>query len=281
MGIKVLPPDVNASAAMFAAEGTDVRFGLNAVRNVGHAVVESVVAARGPGYASFADFLSKVPAAVCNKRVIESLIKSGAFDSLGQPRRGLMLIHERAIDAAAGVKRNAAFGQDSLFGDDPGFSTAFEVPVPAGDWDKPTRLAFEREMLGRYVSDHPLLGREAALAGVTDATLAELLAEAPGDDGDGRVATVAGILSGVQRKVTRQGAAWASATLEDLEGAVELMVFPAVYQRCEGLLADDAIVVVRGRLDRQEEVPRLVAMDVMPLADDAPQTANRAGTSAR
>jgi DNA polymerase III subunit alpha len=271
MGIKVLPPDVNASAANFAAEGTDVRFGLAAVRNVGAAAVEAIIAARESRgrFTSFADFLRKAPAAVCNKRVIESLVKAGAFDSLGQSRRGLMLIHEQAIDSAVGVKRNEALGQDSLFGDDPGWATTFEVPVPRGEWDKPTRLSFEREMLGRYVSDHPLLGAEAELAAATDCSVGELLAAAEhlalgegGGHADGRPVTVAGILSGVQRKVTRQGASWASAVLEDLEGAVEVLFFPATYQRSERLLADDAIVVVRGRLDRDEDAPRLVAMDV-------------------
>src|SRR6185437_9628075 len=133
---------------------------------------------------------------------------SGAFDSLGQARRGLMLIHEQAIDSAVGVKRNEALGQDSLFGgDDPGWAVTFEVPVPGGEWDKSTRLSFEREMLGRYVSDHPLLGQQDALAAVTECSIGELLgAEQPpgADAGEDRVVTLAGILSGVQRKVTRQ-----------------------------------------------------------------------------
>jgi DNA polymerase-3 subunit alpha len=263
MGIKVLPPDVNASAADFTAVGTDIRFGLAAVRNVGTGVVAAIVAARqGGGFASFSDFLRKVPVSVSNKRVIESLIKAGAFDSLGHPRRGLMLISERAVDSVMSVKHNEAMGQDSLFGADPSSAVTFDVPVPAGDWDKATLLAFEREMLGLYVSDHPLLGRERALQQVADCSLAELLAS-----GEGRVAAVAGLLSGVRRKVTRQGAAWATAILEDLAGAIEVLFFPATYQRYAGILAedvlaDDAIVVVRGRLDRSEEAPRLVAMEV-------------------
>jgi DNA polymerase-3 subunit alpha len=268
MGIKVLAPDVNASTADFAADGTDIRFGLAAVRNVGTPVVAAIVAARAAGgaFASFADFLRRVPASVCNKRVIESLVKAGAFDSLGQPRRGLMLIHGRAIDAVISVKRNEAMGQDSLFGDDLGSAAIFEVPVPPGDWDRGTRLAFEREMLGRYVSDHPLLGREGALAAAADRSLAELLEAAEGPEpGPDQVVTVAGILSGVQRKATRQGASWASATLEDLEGAIEVLFFPALYQRRQDLLADDAIVAVRGRLDRQGEAPQLAALDITAL----------------
>jgi DNA polymerase III subunit alpha len=259
MRIKVLPPDVNASAAVFTPVGTDIRFGLAAVRNVGATAVAAITAAResAGAFTSFADFLGKVPAGVCNKRVIESLIKAGAFDSLGQPRRGLMLICERAIDSVMGVKRNEALGQDSLFGSSPESAATFEVPVPAGEWTKATLLAFEREMLGLYVSDHPLLGREAALERLTECSVAQLLTSA-----DGRVATVAGILSGVRRRVTRQGAAWASATLEDLGGAVEVLIFPATYERCATLLADDALVVVRGRLDRTEEVPQLVAMEL-------------------
>jgi DNA polymerase III subunit alpha len=272
MGIKVLPPDVNASTAMFTAVGEDIRFGMAAVRNVGANVVESIVAARTAkgAFTGFADFLRKVPVNVCNKRVIESLIKAGAFDEFGDSRKGLVLIHEQAIDTVIDVKRNEAIGQDSLFGDDTESAATFDVPVPAGEWDKQARLAFEREMLGLYVSDHPLLGLEHVLAAATDCSVAQLVGSAEdeaerggrGERGDAQVVTVGGILSGVQRKVTRQGNAWAAATLEDLEGAIEVLFFPATYQQCLTLVIEDAVVLVKGRLDRREEVPKLVAMEV-------------------
>ncbi len=273
MGITVLPPDVNASSATFTPVGGDVRFGLAAVRNVGTNVVDAIVAARQArgAFTSFADFLRKVPANVCNKRVIESLIKAGAFDSLGHPRKGLVLIHEQAVDTVIDVKRNEAMGQDSLFGGDAEIEASFEVPVPEGEWEKPALLGFEREMLGLYVSDHPLLGIEHILSSVTDCSVAQLLSAAAEDSErmprGGRndaqpVVTVGGILSGVQRKVTRDGNPWAAATLEDLEGALEVMFFPKTYAECATQIADDAIVIVKGRLDRREESPKLIAMEV-------------------
>src|SRR5215472_1122816 len=273
MGIKVLPPDVNASTAMFTPVGEDIRFGMAAVRNVGTNVVESIVEARTSkgAFESFADFLRKVPVNVCNKRVIESLIKAGAFDSFGHPRKGLLLIHEQAIDNVIDSKRNEMNGQFSLFDDDVEAAAAvFDVPVPDGEWDKRTLLGFEREMLGLYVSDHPLLGLEHVMGEKTDCSIGQLIGSAEEDAergqrpdrGDGQTVTVGGILSGVQRKVTRQGAAWAAATLEDLEGAIEVLFFPATYQTCMTTVIDDAIVVVKGRLDRREEVPKLVAMEV-------------------
>jgi DNA polymerase III subunit alpha len=272
MGITVLPPDVNASAATFTPVGGDIRFGLAAVRNVGTNVVEAIVAARtGKGaFTSFSDFLRKVPVNVCNKRVIESLIKAGAFDSLGHPRKGLELIHEQAIDTVIDVKRNEAMGQDSLFGSDPEIEASFEIPVPDGEWEKATLLAFEREMLGLYVSDHPLLGVEHILGAATDCSVAQLLGSAAeetervprGERSDAQPVTVGGILSGVQRKVTKQGMPWAAATLEDLEGAIEVLFFPATYAECATLIADDAIVIVKGRLDRREDSPKLVAREV-------------------
>jgi len=272
MGITVLPPDVNASAATFTPVGGDIRFGLAAVRNVGTNVVDAVVAARSSkgAFASFSDFLRKVPVNVCNKRVIESLIKAGAFDSLGHPRKGLVLIHEQAIDTVIDVKRNEAMGQDSLFGGDAEIEASFEIPVPDGEWDKSTLLGFEREMLGLYVSDHPLLGIEHILTATTDCSVAQLLGAAAedaerggqGERGDAQQVTVGGILSGVQRKVTRQGMPWAAATLEDLEGALEVLFFPATYAECATLLADDAIVIVRGRLDRRDDAPKLIAREV-------------------
>ena len=272
MGITVLPPDVNASAATFTPVGGDIRFGLAAVRNVGTNVVDAIVAARSAkgAFASFSDFLRKVPVNVCNKRVVESLVKAGAFDSLGHPRKGLVLIHEQAIDTVIDVKRNEAIGQDSLFGGDAEIEASFEIPVPDGEWDKSTLLGFEREMLGLYVSDHPLLGIEHILSAATDCSVAQLLGSAaedaergvPGERSDAQQVTVGGILSGVQRKVTRQGMPWAAATLEDLEGALEVLFFPATYAECATLIADDAIVVVRGRLDRRDDSPKLVAREV-------------------
>ena len=272
MGITVLPPDVNASAATFTPVGGDIRFGLAAVRNVGTNVVDAIVAARSAkgAFISFSDFLRKVPINVCNKRVIESLVKAGAFDSLGHPRKGLVLIHEQAIDTVIDVKRNEAMGQDSLFGGDAEIEASFEIPVPEGEWDKPTLLGFEREMLGLYVSDHPLLGIGHILSAATDCSVAQALGvavedaerAAHGERSDAQPVSIGGILSGVQRKVTRQGMPWAAATLEDLEGAIEVLFFPATYAECATLVADDAIVIVKGRVDRRDESPKLVAREV-------------------
>ncbi|MBV8575194.1 MAG: DNA polymerase III subunit alpha, partial [Acetobacteraceae bacterium] len=207
MGIKVLPPDVNESVATFAAVGTDIRFGLAAIRNVGTNVVDAVIAARKSQgqFNSFTEFLRKVPLVVCNKRVIESLIKAGAFDSFRNARKGLVLVHEQAVDAVIDIKRNEAIGQDSLFGGDAEAEAVFDVPVPAGEWDKSTLLNFEREMLGLYVSDHPLFGIEHIIARESDCSLADLTgddAEArprAGDRSDAQIVKVGGILSGVQR----------------------------------------------------------------------------------
>ena len=278
MGVKVLPPDVNASIATFTAVGADVRFGLAAIRNVGANVVEAIVATRKSKgeFTSFADFLRKVPAVVCNKRVIESLVKAGAFDSFGHPRKGLALIHEQAVDSVIDLKRNEAIGQDSLFGGDDQAEAAFEVAIPDTEWDKKTRLNFEREMLGLYVSDHPLLGIEHLIANGTDITVAELMATAAAEDGeedddrpvaqagrnDGQIVKIGGILSGVTRKVTKKGDTWAAATLEDLGGAIEVLFFPNSYQLYATAIADDAIVVVKGKVDRRDDVPKLIAMDM-------------------
>jgi DNA polymerase-3 subunit alpha len=266
MGIKVMPPDVNESAGPFTPVGTDIRFGLAAVRNVGVNVVDAVVRGRANApYKDFHDFLAKVDAVVCNKKTIESLIKAGAFDSLGHPRRGLLAVHADSIDAYADLKRNQAIGQFDLFGDALGDSDASPVgamtaPIPQVEWDKRELLTFEREMLGLYVSDHPLLGIEHILAKAADTTIAALSEE--GVVPDGAVVTLAGMLTGVQRRITKQGKAWASATLEDLAGAVEALFFPNTYELVGSYIAEDAIVVVKGRIDRRDETPRIMAMDL-------------------
>jgi DNA polymerase-3 subunit alpha len=276
LGIKVLPPDVNESDANFTPRGTDIRFGLAAIRNVGANVVAAICEARRAQgrFLDFRDFLAKVPPLVCNKRVVESLIKAGSFDSLGHTRRGLTTVYEPALDASIEVKRNEAIGQDSLFGGDDEDGLALELdvvpPIPVGEWDKSVLLAAEREMLGLYVSDHPLLGVEHVLAASAECSIAALTTDETRQDG--AVVTVGGLVSGLQRKVTKQGNPWALATLEDLEGAIEVMFFPATYQQCATLLAEDAIILVRGRLDRREDVPKLIAMDVtVPDLSDGPR----------
>jgi len=272
MGIQVLPPDVNESAGPFTPVGKDIRFGLAAVRNVGHNVVEAIARCREEKgkYQDFYDFLSKVDAVACNKKTVESLIKAGAFDSMGHSRKALLAVHAEAIDAYADVKRNEAAGQFDLFGAfggtaDAPAGTAVAMPtIGDGEWDKRDKLAFEREMLGLYVSDHPLAGLEQLLQNSADTTIAALNEE--GSVPDGQVVTLAGILTGVQRRITKQGRAWASATLEDLAGGVEALFFPNTYEVIGQFIAEDAIVVVKGRVDRRDDTPRIMAMD-MSLPD--------------
>jgi DNA polymerase-3 subunit alpha len=275
MGIKVLPPDVNESDADFTPRGTDIRFGLAAIRNVGENVVAAIAATREEKgrFSDFKDFLRKVPAQVCNKRTVESLIKAGAFDSLGDSRRGLLEKHADAIDLIIDIKRNEAIGQDSLFGgavesgDD---DATLDFQVSVGEWDKATLLAFEREMLGLYVSDHPLFGIEHVLAAATECSIATLTGSE--ERTDGSQVTVGGLVSALQRKVTKKGDVWAIATVEDLEGAIEVMFFPQTYQLYATTLAPDAVVVVRGRLDRREDVPKLIAMELtLPDLTEGPR----------
>ncbi|MFG3707561.1 DNA polymerase III subunit alpha [Micromonospora sp. NPDC047670] len=275
MRIQVLPPDVNTSAGPFTPVGKEIRFGLGAVRNVGANVVASIMRCREEkgDYTDFYDFLSKVDAVVCNKKTIESLIKAGAFDSLKHPRKALLAVHAEAIDAYADVKRKEAVGQYDLFGagfgDTETSSTTVMPVIGEGEWDKRDKLAFEREMLGLYVSDHPLFGLEHVLGAAADCTIAALSEE--GTVPDGAVVTLAGILSGVQRRVTKQGRAWASATLEDLAGGVETLFFPNTYEVIGQYIAEDAIVVVKGRVDRRDDTPRIMAMDMsMPDVSSNP-----------
>ncbi|MBM7515309.1 DNA polymerase III subunit alpha [Nocardioides nitrophenolicus] len=268
MKIQVLPPDVNESAHNFTAVGRDIRFGLTAVRNVGSNVVDGIVEARREKgrFTDFNDFLSKVPATVCNKRVIDSLIKAGAYDDMKHLRRALVAIHETAVDQYVDIKRNEAIGQDSLFaglGDDDGGDGGFGVSVAIPDideWDKMTLLGHEREMLGLYVSDHPLLGLEHVLSNGTDCTIGQLVTDE--SRAHNSTVTVAGLVTSIQRKITKNGDPWATVTLEDLEGAIDVLLFPSSYRLAAPYLTEDAIIRVRGQLDTDREPAQLRGQEV-------------------
>jgi DNA polymerase-3 subunit alpha len=275
MKIQVLPPDVNESQANFTPVGNDIRFGLTAIRNVGANVVEGIVAARAEKgrYVDFNDFLEKVPALVCNKRVVESLIKAGAFDDVKHKRRALVAIHEQAVDQYVDIKRNEAIGQDSLFGgvDDTssGFGVSVAIPDDIDEWDKTTLLGHERDMLGLYVSDHPLLGLEHVLSVGTDCTIGQLLLDE--ERPHGTTLTVSGLVTSVQRKITKRGDTWATVTLEDLDGAIEVLLFPSTYQLASTLLVEDSILRVKGALSRDKEQPEIRAQEVtVPDLSDGP-----------
>ena len=260
MGITVLAPDVNESTLTFAPVGDDIRFGMGAIRNVGANVVEGMIAAREEKgrYESFNDFLKKVPLQVCNKRTIESLIKAGAFDDLGHTRRSLSLIHEAAVDAAVAVKRKEAAGQFDLFGSlgmDDALGDELTVTIPdVPDWDRREKLNFERDMLGLYVSDHPLRGLERALSDAASHSVHDII----GEDShvrDGETVTIAGMLTGVSRRIAKSsGNQYASVELEDPSGAtITVMFFSRAYETMGAALADDLICSIRGRVQRRDD----------------------------
>lgn len=264
MGIKVLPPDVNTSDADFSPHGDNIRFGLAAIRNIGENVVASIKRTREEkgSFSSFSDFLAKVEIQVCNKKTIESLIKGGAFDSFGSSRKGLMAIHLDALDAIVESKRAEALGQYDLFGD-AGTSlqsvAGSDLAISAEEWEKSILLSYEREMLGLYVSDHPLLGVEGKLRSLTDMPISQLNDESVTHE---QIVTIAGLITSVSRKVSRQGNAWAMVSIEDLEGAVDALFFANTYTQYAESLAEDRIVVVRGRLDKRDENIRFMALEI-------------------
>ena len=276
MGITVLPPDVNSSEVDFAPlrQGADeggqqqIRFGLSAVRNVGELVVEAIIAARTHhgAFTDFADFARKVDGPVLNRRTLESLVKAGAFESLStpqqpHPRKGLLQVFEAIVEQAIATKRAEAEGQFSLFDSfagpaEPVARLVEAVVIPDVEYDRAEKLAAEREMLGLYVSDHPLLGLERLLQDISPRSIPQTLAGA-----NGAPLTLAGIFTGKTRKFTRKGEPYATGTLEDLEGGVEIICFPAVYNQSDELLTEDAVLCVKGRLDNGD-TPKVIVSEV-------------------
>ena len=280
MGVEVLVPDVNVSASDFiGVDGPDgeraIAFGLSAVRNVGEGLVALILAEReanGP-FLDFYDFCDRVDTSVLNKRTIESLVKAGGFDAMGYSRKGLLGFYDKIIDETVARRRKEAEGQFDLFSmaePDPSGADVggTRYTIPAEDFDKRQRLAFEKEMLGLYVSDHPLMGAEASLRRRTECTISDL----EGAE-ESSVRTVGGLCTSLQRKWTKKGDLMAVFVLEDLQASVEVMVFPKTMQLYGHLLEDDAVVVVKGRVDTRDDQPKLMATELErfePITDGAP-----------
>ncbi len=267
LGITVLPPDVNESGLNFASVGTDIRYGLGAVRNVGANVVASLINTRTDKgrFTDFSDYLNKVDIAACNKKVTESLIKAGAFDSLKHPRKGLFLVHTDAVDSVLGTKKAEAMGQFDLFGGDPsdggaGADAVFTIRVPDEEWDDKHKLALEREMLGLYVSGHPLNGVAHLLATQVDTAIPAIL---DGDVANETMVKVGGILASVNRRVNKNGIPWASAQLEDLTGGIEVMFFPHTYSAFGAEVIDDTVVLVTAKVAIRDDRISLIANDLV------------------
>ncbi|HET8994605.1 MAG TPA: DNA polymerase III subunit alpha [Rhodococcus sp. (in: high G+C Gram-positive bacteria)] len=264
MGITVLPPDVNESHTNFTSVGEDIRFGLGAVRNVGTNVVASIVKGREEKgrYVDFSDYLGKIDTVACTKKVTESLIKAGGFDSLKHPRKGLLLVHADAIDAVMSTKKAEAIGQFDLFGGadaDESVASVFNVRIPDEEWDSKHLLALEREMLGLYVSGHPLNGVEHVLAAQSDTQIPTIL---EGGLKDGSQVTVGGILASVNRRINKNGLAWASAQLEDLTGGIEVLFFPQSYAVYGMDVVEDSVVLVKARVSIRDDRISLIANDL-------------------
>ncbi|MEK9602176.1 MAG: DNA polymerase III subunit alpha, partial [Pontimonas sp.] len=268
MGIKVLPPDVNESIATLSGVGDYLRFGLGAISFVGVGVVQAIREARETrgAFESFHDFIKKVPSTVLNKRTIESLIKGGAFDGLGHTRRALYDIHESVVESASRERRaeehgDVGFDFDSLF-EEAGEPTTDLVP-DRPEWSRKELLSLERDMLGLYVSDHPLAGLEVTLASEAEMTIAELLAS---EREDGESVTIAGLMTAVNHRVARNsGNPYAGVTIEDFGGEVSVMFLGKTYKNYQADLVEDSIVSLRGRVSRRDDGVGLHAIELVPL----------------
>ncbi len=267
-GMVVLPPDVNSSGKDFTAVGDGIRFGLAGIRNVGEGVVDRIVEARTEtgAFTSLQDFCERVDMRQMNKKTVEALIKAGAFDSTGYTRKHLMTMMDAAVEAGVKRQRDIESGQGSLFdmfGADDEFSSP--VPPPDGDeWDKRIKLAFEKEMLGIYVSDHPLRDIEAVVRDAAGYSLG-----ARDDLPDGTTGWFAGLALSVEAKPTKSGKMMGTFVLEDLDGSCEVVLFPQAFEQYRDMLADDAVVRVRAKLEESDRGRKLIAQEIMQFDGSA------------
>jgi DNA polymerase-3 subunit alpha len=260
MGIEVLPPDVNESQLDFAVVEGKIRFGLSAVKNVGEPAARAIIRAREEGgpFASIWEFCERVDPQASNKRALESLVKCGALDSTGSTRKGMLDALEAALSHGARAQSDRLLGQSSLFGEEEKLEN---VPISAEEFEKAELLRLEKEVLGLYVSEHPLHSIRDQLRRKTDCSLADVERRR-----DGEVVTVGGIVSALKHLTTKKGEPMVFMRLDDVTGGAEVVVFNSVYAQSRELCTTDRVLVIKGRVDhKQEGDTKLLAMDVAPF----------------
>jgi DNA polymerase-3 subunit alpha len=291
MGIEILPPDVNLSDHDFVVFEGNIRFGLDAVKGVGYAAVEAIKAAREDGgpFHSIWDFCARVDARAVNKKAIEALIKCGAFGSTGATRKGMLMVLEQAQGAGQKAQQDLEIGQGSIFdsfdfggggASDNGAAAAFAAPahppIPTEEFEQPELLAVEKESIGLFISAHPLKQVREALREVVDCPLAELAARKDRD-----WVSAGGIITAAKKIRTRNGEHMMFATLDDLEGSVEILVFGKALAEYEGALGVDSVVVVRGKVDHKDaDKTCLVVQSVEPFVPTPEEIARAKATAA-
>jgi DNA polymerase-3 subunit alpha len=277
LGIKVLGPDVNASHKQFAVADSAIRFGLAAIKNVGEGAVESVLEVRtasGP-FGSFFDFCRRVDLHKVNKRMLEGLIKAGAFDSTGARRSQLIAVLDQAVEEGASAQRERDLGQTSIFGEEMnGHGSSASLPSPllpaVAEWDQAQRLKYERELTGFYISAHPLTRYEATMGALSTATTAALK-----DCADGSEVKMCGIIASVKSMLTKKGDRMAYLTVEDLLGTTEVIVFPDLFRTAGDLIAPERIVRITGSIDRGDKGTKIRGSKIEPLAEVQAQSIKR------
>lgn len=276
MGIHVLAPSINESVGKFSVSGSAIRFGLHAVKNVGNGIIRSIVKNRNEeGYTSFLEFCESIDAKELNRKAIESLIKAGAFDESGEFRSQLLAVYEKIVDGVQQESRRNAVGQVSLFSgmeaDVPDVFKAYKLPR-INEFQLKVKLAFEKEMLGIYLSGHPLSEHADWVQSVSTINLSEL--KDAQEDGsihsrDNAPIILAGMISGKTEKMTRNSTKMAFLGIEDLYGQIEALVFPKIYQRFSELLKEDNFIIITGRLNiKEEEDPKIIVDQVYPLDEE-------------
>ena len=274
MGLNVVVPDINQAGMNYYPDlGTEtseqaIIYGLSAIRNVGEGIVTLLLEERnmnGP-FEDFYDFCNRVDMQVLNRRAVEALIKAGSFDSMGHPRQGLLAVYERIVEQTVSRRRERDMGVMTLFESAPEESADVfdeKIIIPDLEFEKPQRLAFEKEMLGRYISDHPLNGYGGTIRRKCDVSTTGL-----GHQEEGKVVKVGGVISELNKKYTARGELMANISLEDLEGSVEVIVFTKAMSQVGHKLINDQPVIITGRVDRRDETLKLVCMDVETLKSD-------------